>query len=228
MPELTVCEIMGRAAKDNGCSHVPYSQRIAIDANNSANTSGACYGLAFAWLCKMAKKEGGKKYLKTTGGMVASSSNASSSDVRPDIDARAFMFAEQIHNLQRTSSRNMDSHKEGLLGLTELRRAIDNDGEEKFSSFDVPDDLSGFAGWINGSQSMRYFSVHTKNHSMAACGSRNGYLFFYDPNGGIVRSWFPDSFARCLKSYFSNDWLAQQYWSKSEKKSIDVYKYVKG
>ncbi|MEJ1407574.1 MAG: YopT-type cysteine protease domain-containing protein [Candidatus Sedimenticola sp. (ex Thyasira tokunagai)] len=73
------------------------------------------------------------------------------------------------------------------------------------------DETKTFANWISGSFGMRYFLVHVRGHTMAACGSMFKGVEFFDPNAGIVSSRRSNNIAKCLSDYFATEKIKEAY-----------------
>lgn len=73
-------------------------------------------------------------------------------------------------------------------------------------------------GWINATTGKRRFFLididgvnGEAGHTMAAAKNRKGRLRFYDPNGGVVSTWFSSRMHQFLRHYLSSKKVFDNY-----------------
>jgi hypothetical protein len=200
-------EILKAAATASGCGYERFSQRAVLNGAGvpagAEGANGICFGLAVVWLESKLKRQ---------------------QDVLLDA---YFPRSSGVFSRAHLLWAGQDSAMwKSMTGLTE---ATQSDGSAKSKDFDCgADELPAFCNWLASSRSERYFVVKTPTHAMAACGSRDGPLEFFEPNGGLVSSRTAGNLSACLASYFSDALIKDKYKQQPQNRVVlQVAKFKK-
>lgn len=193
---MAVIEIMKAAAQASGCDYSPYNQMAPIAAGAlPANDGGGgiCFGLAVTWL-EMKLKEA----------LTDRESRSRKEWVQRANSHQTSVFAES-HLYWR--EQNGDLWKE----RTGLRPATKADGSGQVT-FDMADGgCLPFCKHIGSTLKQGYYLVEIPGHAMAACGNKLGRVQFFDPNAGIVGTFFASKLEKCLSAYFADAFIKTNY-----------------
>jgi hypothetical protein len=183
---------------------------------------GICTGLCATWLDLLAKGEE-STFMERMSGLDASGKRDTYKVDDELLTKTAKLWKTQNDPKWVPSPEMKDVTKESDTANEVLKnntgvfysiRRVPNGQPDQHSRYPLhTENLGEFVEWLNATRmgKRRFFLVEPKGHTMAAAKNRKGYLRFYDPNGGIVKTWYAKRLHKFLVLYLSTQKLFDHY-----------------
>jgi hypothetical protein len=219
MPEPGLIDAMKAAAKISGCVvEEAFTQMAHVNVATWTLHSdvGICTGLSAMWLDMLRKGEGDKFRESVTG-----------AGVKPARDTSHAWWAAQRDKPWVKDDGLEDAEKSNLFTI-EITRGSLVEGRPNpglTDRFTVTLNETGkLVDWVNKTRmgKRRFFLVHCHGHTMAAAKNRKGRLRFYDPNGGVVGTWFASNLKEFLILYLTTEKAFRAYAEPVQKHKMEL------
>jgi hypothetical protein len=230
---MSALDPMARAARLANLEHRPMRQANFLDRFPPGQQAGVCFGVSAAYLVHhnpAANKLGLDFFQEIQERLVDPGGPLR---YGPNLAFRRFISTNQRFQSPEavpTGTVGRDIFGRGGIPVTQVfpgatqnnlmlmygfwfRKTTDVPSEDLTDPMGGPDRRASYKALAELlARSPSYNIIHIFKHAMASyCTSKLGYIHFFDPNGGEVKTRFASNLARFFREYFHNETVSPMY-----------------